>query len=176
MIDTITSVNYITSYRKGQINIDYTSSRFEKVLLVFHANTLVPLRDTLHFGIKPGHFMLYTKEWEKEGRWNIKDAGYVNYFRADQTRIIQTEYNTLAKQKLLSRGILNVDYKESQGKFILHSYSIFPLHKRKLILNLLQSTVEVEDTFRGKTDIFFNTDYELITKSAKNKNFYKINY
>jgi hypothetical protein len=97
-------IKKVISKRKGQANIWVQNDEFERVQLFFHANTLVPVRDTLHFGIKPGHFFVFTKKWNEEGKWLIKDAGYINYFRVDQTSVIQTEYNTLSKSKLLSRN------------------------------------------------------------------------
>jgi len=147
-------LNLSVSYKKGQANVIYSDDRFEQVMVVFHANTLVPLRDTLHFGLKPGHFMVYTKKWNEEGKWLVKDAGYVNYFRADQPNVIQTEYNTLSKQRLLSKGWLGV--KETESGVILKSTSLFPLHRRVLELNTKVSRIIVEDYFIGSSKIFWN--------------------
>lgn len=147
-------LNLSVSYKKGQANVTYSDDRFEQVMVVFHANTLVPLRDTLHFGLKPGHFMVYTKKWNEEGKWLVKDAGYVNYFRADQLNVIQTEYNTLSKQRLLSKGWLGV--KETESGVILKSTSLFPLHRRVLELNTKVSRIIVEDYFIGSSKIFWN--------------------
>jgi len=159
------NIKKTVSKRKGQINLAITNQVYEKLHLFFHANTLVPIRDTLHFGLKPGHFFLYTKKYNEDGRWLVKDAGYINYFRADQTNIIQTEYNTLGKQKLLSRGILT--YKILDSKVILNSYSLFPVHHRQLVLDVEKETVEIVDRFLWKTSIFFNTDKNLITDNNK---------
>lgn len=156
------------SKRKGQINILVSNDIYERVHLFFHSNSLVPLLDTLHFGIKPGHFFVYTKKWDEDGKWLIKDAGYINYFRVDQTEVIQDQYNTLAKQKLLSRGLLN--YKILETSIELHSYSLFPIHHRKLTLDMKENHIKVDDKFLWKTDIFFNTHRGLETDTASWKN------
>jgi len=156
------------SQRKGQINLLVSNDVYERIHLFFHANTLVPIKDTLHFGLKPGHFFVYVKKHNEEGKWLVKDAGYINYFRADQTSIIQTEYNTLAKQKLLSRGILT--HKIEGNKITLNSYSLFPIHNRKLVLDLDTETITVTDKFLWKTKVFFNTDEKLITDENSWKN------
>ena len=161
-------INKNISKRKGQFNILVSNDVYEKVHLFFHSNSLVPLRDTLHFGIKPGHFFIYAKKWDEDGKWLIKDAGYINYFRADQTEVIQDEYNTLAKQKLLSRGLLKYNILETSIE--LHSYSLFPIHHRKLTLDLKENHIKVEDKFLWKTDIFFNTHKGLETDTATWKN------
>ena len=155
------TVNTSTSYRKGQFNLTCKGLGVERLNFVFHANTLVPLRDTLHFGIKPGHFMLYVKREGQEGKWLVKDAGYVNYFRADQNQIVQTEYNTLHKQKLLSRGFLKVK-KVNESKYVLSSFSLLPLHLRVATLDLLNCNLVIKDRYIGKPSLFFNTDTELI--------------
>lgn len=162
------------SKRKGQINLLISNDVYERIHLFFHANTLVPIRDTLHFGLKPGHFFVYVKKHNEEGKWLVKDAGYINYFRADQTNVIQTEYNTLAKQKLLSRGILT--HKITDDKVILNSYSLFPIHHRRLVLDLQKETIDIEDKFLWKTRVFFNTDNGLIQdkSSWSNKRTIKI--
>lgn len=161
-------VNTSTSYRKGQFNLTCTGLGIERLNFIFHANTLVPLRDTLHFGIKPGHFMLYVKRENEEGNWIVKDAGYVNYFRVDQTQVIQTEYNTLHKQKLLSRGFLRVR-EVTPNKYVLYSLSLLPLHLRVATLDLLSRKLSIQDRYIGKPSIFFNTDEGLI----EDKNFFK---
>jgi len=158
-------IKKVISKRKGQANIWVQNDEFERVQLFFHANTLVPVRDTLHFGIKPGHFFVYTKKWNEEGKWLVKDAGYINYFRVDQTSVVQTEYNTLSKSKLLSRGILTCKIKNSTIE--LNSYSLFPIHHRKLTLDLAFYTIVVEDRFLWKSDIFFNTDNGLLADTAR---------
>lgn len=163
------TTNTSISYRKGQFNITYTDDAVERLNFIFHANTLVPLRDTLHFGIKPGHFMLYVKPKEQEGRWLVQDAGYVNYFRVDQTQVIQTEYNTLQKQKLLSRGFLTVK-KLSDTRYKLSSNSILPVHRRVALLDLKDRTLNIEDVFLGKSSIYFNTDEGLVTDVSWFKN------
>ena len=145
----------IISRRKGQFNVWTSNSTFERVQLFYHANTLVPLRDTLHFGIKPGHFFVYTKKWNEKGNWIVNDAGYVNYFRVDQLNVIQTDYNTLSKQKLMSRGILT--HKIGDTFIDVSSYSLFPLHKRKVTLDMDKNEIRVKDNFLWKTDVFFNT-------------------
>lgn len=158
-------IKKVISKRKGQANIWVQNDEYERVQLFFHANTLVPVRDTLHFGIKPGHFFVFTKKWNEEGKWLIKDAGYINYFRVDQTSVIQTEYNTLSKSKLLSRGILT--QKIYEDKIELNSYSLFPIHHRKLTLDLKNSNIIVKDKFLWKSDIFFNTNNGLLTDTSK---------
>ena len=161
-------INTTTSLRKGQFNLTYVDDSIDRLNFTFHANTLVPLRDTLHFGIKPGHFMLYVRRKGEEGQWLIEDAGYVNYFRADQDQVIQTEYNTLHKQKLITRGFLRVK-KVSETKFILKSYSIFPVHRRTATLDLSTGSLQIDDLFLGKPQIFFNTPSGLITDTGKFK-------
>jgi hypothetical protein len=161
-------IKKVISKRKGQANIWVQNDEYERVQLFFHANTLVPVRDTLHFGIKPGHFFVYTKKWNEEGKWLIKDAGYINYFRVDQTSVIQTEYNTLSKSKLLSRGILT--YKIQNSTIELNSYSLFPIHHRKLTLDLAFDTIIVKDRFLWKSNIFFNTNNGLLTDTEKFSN------
>lgn len=152
------------SKRKGQINLLVQNDVYERIQLFFHANTLVPLKDTLHFGLKPGHFFTYVKKYNEEGKWLVKDAGYINYFRADQTNIIQTEYNTLGKQKLLSKGLLTYNVKDQE--IVVNSYSLFPLHHRQLILDLVNEQLVIKDKFLFKTSIFFNTHTELITDKS----------
>jgi hypothetical protein len=157
-------MKYTYSNRKGQFNLTFVTDLFEQISVVFHANTLVPIKDTLHFGIKPGHFMVYTKKWNEEGKWLIKDAGYINYFRADQKNIIQTEYNTLAKQKLLSRGVL---FKSINNNIVtLISFSLFPIHCRIFKLNMNHNRITIKDYFLWKTDIFYNFWDKLKTKTA----------
>lgn len=160
------SIKTSTSFRKGQFNLTYVDDKTDRLNFIFHANTLVPLRDTLHFGIKPGHFMLYVKRPNEGGEWVVNDAGYVNYFRADQEQIIQTEYNTIQKQKLLTRGLLRVK-KVNETKYILKSYSLFPIHRRIATLDLLERTLKIDDLFLGKTSIFFNTPNGLVTDQGK---------
>lgn len=163
------NINTSISYRKGQFNLTYTDENVERLNFIFHANTLVPLRDTLHFGIKPGHFMLYAKTAGQEGQWIVNDAGYVNYFRVDQDQVIQTEYNTLQKQKLLSRGFLRVN-KISDTLYTLTSISVFPLHRRVATLDLTKRNLSIQDHFLGKTSIFFNTSEGLVTDNSSFKN------
>ena len=163
------TINTSTSFRKGQFNLTYTDENIERLNFIFHSNALVPLRDTLHFGIKPGHFMLYVKPVGEEGQWIVQDAGYVNYFRVDQDQVIQTEYNTLQKQKLLSRGFLGVKQSE-ENTFTLTSTSIIPFHRRVATLSLTDRTLSIQDYFLWKTSIFFNTNEGLITDKASFKN------
>ena len=156
---------YVHSRRKGQANFYVSNEKFERVQLFCHANTLVPLRDTLHFGIKPAHFMIYVKRRGEDGTWLVKDAGYINYFRKDQEMIVQTEYNTLAKQKLLSRGLSRVQFSDDTITF--HSYSVLPIHHRRIDLNLDKEILTVQDRFLWKTDIFFNFDTGLVTDTSR---------
>tara|TARA_X000001382_G_scaffold130905_2_gene127741 strand:+ start:725 stop:1237 length:513 start_codon:yes stop_codon:yes gene_type:complete len=155
--------NILYSKKKGQATVEIKNDVFEKLLVVFHANTLTPVVDTLHFGIKSGHFMVYTKKHNKKGYWLIKDAGYVNYYRKDQHEIEQTSYNTLGKQKLLSKGYFNL--KETKNKVILSSFSFLPLHKRYLILDTEKNTIMVSDYFMWKANLYFNFFDGLDTES-----------
>lgn len=149
-------MEYTESKRKGQFNLLYSDNEIERMNFVFHSNTLVPVRDTLHFGIKPGHFMLYVKRWDEDGKWLVKDAGYINYFRKDQHNIIQTDYNTIQKQKLLSKGYLWSSVNEDT--VTVTSTSLLPLHRRKIRINLKEYSLDVFDYFVGKTTIYFNVD------------------
>lgn len=147
------NVDILTSNRKGQAIVSYFSNNEnKKVTLIFHANSLIPLVDTVHFGIKPGHFMLH----DDENGWIVKDGGYINYFRPENKNINQTEYNTISKQKITSKGFLFTKRKRDDGLIELKSFSLFPLHYRKITLNVNNDSISIKDVFFGKGHIQFN--------------------
>jgi hypothetical protein len=151
----------IKSFRKGQTNVSYSDDTFDKILLVVHSNSLIPIIDTLHFGIKPGHFMLYVKKKNKVGKWIIKDAGYLNYFRKDKTEIIQTEYNTLSKQKLFSNGF-SFSFQTKGGSFKLFTITLFPFHIRYFDFSPTNKFLNVKDFFLFRSSVFTNYDDMLL--------------
>jgi hypothetical protein len=154
----------IKSFRKGQTNVSYSDDVYEKVLLVTHSNTLIPILDTLHFGIKPGHFMLYVKKRGQMGRWEIKDAGYLNYFRKDKTEIVQTEYNTLSKQKLFSNGF-TFSFRGKDESVKIFTISLLPFHIRYFNFSPKSKFLNVKDFFLFSSTVFTNyNDFTLKQK------------
>lgn len=150
-------LDIIRSRRKGEVLVAFANEVFEAVQLVFHANTLKPIANTLHFGLKPGHLMVYVKRRaEDRGRWLLKDAGYLNYFRADMTRIKQTAYNTLDKQKLFSRGRIRV--KTDEDAVTLTMWSILPIHRRRVVFRFSDTaaSLEVDDRYLGNRKVYWN--------------------
>lgn len=101
---------WFVSKRKGEILFNRKRGD-SQIMLVAHANRSLPFWNTLHFGLKPGHYMVYVKESGKEGEWIVDDPGYVNYFREDYTNIDENSYNTDRKQKLFTRGRVKVKVK-----------------------------------------------------------------
>ena len=152
----MTDLDLIVSERKGEALINLRNDAFEEIKLVFHASALLQLAETLHFGLKPGHLFLYAKRWgEGQGRWLLRDAGYLNYFRADKNIVHLTHYNTLAKQKLWSRGKLSV--KERNNELTLVSRSILPIHRRKvtLLYDDHSVTIDIQDAYLGLCKVYW---------------------
>jgi hypothetical protein len=54
-----------------------------------------------------------------------------------------------------------------EDKIELNSYSLFPIHHRKLTIDLKNSNIIVKDRFLWKSDIFFNTNNGLLTDTSK---------
>jgi len=153
----MTDIEYIASKKKGEVLVNLRNDAFEQVKIVFHANSTNQVANSLHFGLKPGHLFIYAKRWgERQGRWLLRDAGYLNYFRADKQIVHLTHYNTLAKQKLFSRGHLRVENKS--GELHLVSRSILPIHERRIVLQYDDHsiTVEVRDAYIGRCKVYWN--------------------
>lgn len=149
----------IVSRRKGEVLLNFQNETYESIMVVFHANTINPLVNTLHFGLKPGHLFVYAKRrGEAEGRWVLTDAGYVNYFRPDQTEVELPIYNTLDKQKLIARGWLRV---RERGKTVeLRSFSLLPLHRRVVTFSYddTNATLAVKDVYLGNRRVNWNVE------------------
>jgi hypothetical protein len=153
----MTDLDLIVSRRKGEALLNFQNDVFESIKVVFHANTLNPLVNTLHFGIKPGHLFIYCKRRaDAAGRWVLKDAGYINYFRADQTLIELTQFNTLDKQKLFTRGWLRV-HKHEQA-VVLRSFTLIPLHRRTVTFSFddARASLVVDDVYFGNRWVYWN--------------------
>ena len=155
-------LDLVISKRKGEALLNFRNDAFEGVMLVFHANTISPGAQTLHFGIKPGHLFLFRKRRRQdEGQWLLKDAGYLNYFRADKPYIELTHYNTLAKQKLFAKGLLRAE--QEPGRVRLTSWSTFPLHRRRVTFRYddERAEVEVDDYYLGRCRVYWNFEDHL---------------
>ena len=155
----MTERDLIISKRKGEVLLNFQNEVFESVKVVFHANTVNPLVNTLHFGIKPGHLFVYSKRRDEDkGRWLLKDAGYINYFRADQTQLDLTEFNTLHKQKLFARGWLNV--READRTVTMRSFTLIPLHRRTVTFSYddTNAMLDINDFYLGSCRVNWNFD------------------
>ena len=88
-------------------------------------------------------------------RWK---AGYVNYFRADQTLIELTQFNTLDKQKLFTRGWLRV--REHEQAVTFRSYTLIPLHRRTVTFSYddAHATLDVDDAYLGNRWVYWNEE------------------
>lgn len=153
----MTKHNLILSRRKGEALLNVQNEVFDAVKVVFHANTVNPLVNTLHFGLKPGHLFVYCKRKDEDtGRWLLKDGGYINYFRADQTELELTQFNTLAKQKLFTRGWLRVQ--ENGQTVTLRSFTLIPLHRRTVTVSYddIHATIDVHDFYLGRCRVLWN--------------------
>lgn len=157
----------IISPRKGEALVNVENDSFERIMIVFHSNRLNQISRTLHFGIKPGHLMVYAKlRGEQEGRWILRDAGYINYFRADYEARRLTEFNTLARQKLFSKGWLSVHNSETELKLV--SQSVLPLHRRTVTLPYHETaaTLTIEDRYLGWRTTHWNLPEGLESQKA----------
>lgn len=153
------ALDLIVSRRKGEVLLNFQNDVFESVKVVFHANALDPLVNTLHFGLKPGHLFVYCKRHgEERGRWVLKDAGYVNYFRADQTEVERPDYNTLDKQKLLTPGWLRV--REHDHAVEMASLTLLPVHRRAVTFSYddAHAALVVKDFYLGNRRVNWNFD------------------
>ena len=153
----MTEPRLIISQRKGEVLLNFQNEVFEAVMVVFHANTVNPLVNTLHFGLKPGHLFVYAKRRDEDaGRWLLKDAGYINYFRADQTQIDLTEFNTLDKQKLFTRGWLRV--RQAERRVTMRSWTLIPLHRRTVVFSYdtTDAALTIDDAYLGYCRVNWN--------------------
>ncbi len=153
----MTDLDLIVSKRKGEVLLNFENDVFASVKVLFHANSLNPLVNTLHFGLKPGHLFVYVKRrGEEAGRWLLKDAGYLNYFRRDKTLLELTHYNTLDKQKLFGRGFLRVTRREGAVEMV--SFSLIPLHRRRVTFSYddAGASLLVRDAYLGKRRVYWN--------------------
>ena len=152
----------IVSRRKGEVLLNFQNETFESIMVVFHANALNPLVNTLHFGLKPGHLFVYCKRREEnKGRWVLTDPGYVNYFRGDQTDIERPDYNTLDKQKLLTPGWVRV--RERDQAVELTSFTLLPLHRRTVTFSYddTSASLVVKDFYLGNRRVHWNFETHL---------------
>lgn len=151
----------IISYKKGEATIEFENETLDEISIVFHANTSVPIKNTLHFGIKPGHILIYAKRRDHdEGHWILSDPGYLNYFRPENEDVLLTSFNTISKQKLLTKGKLHmVDTGDNSVKLI--SKTLFPYHKRVVDIEDKDTEVEItiSDEFIGRSSIYWNFDW-----------------
>ncbi len=153
----MTECDLIVSRRKGEALCNIRNDAFEQVKVVFHANSLHYIAESLHFGLKPGHLFVYGKRWgANQGLWVLRDAGYLNYFRADKDQVHLRQYNTLAKQKLWSRGRLSV--RQQSNEIILSSRSILPIHERRVEIQYDDKSInlEIRDAYIGRCKVYWN--------------------
>lgn len=150
------------SNEKGEALVRIALSDREVVVNV-HANRLLPVADTLHFGLKPGHVMIYVAQGE-DGHYVLHPSGRIDVFQSNPDFDEHARrFSTLTKQKLFGRGFLRVR-NEGENAIAIQTITLWPLHLRTVRISKSQLndfvTISIDDRYFGKKTVSWNTGGE----------------